>query len=61
MTMASLPLVLLDYGSYTVREAQAPENYVITEVNENAAISQAGQVVELTFSNEPVTGTVTLR
>ena len=51
---------LLDYGSYTVREAQAPENYVITEVNENAAISQAGQVVELTFSNEPVTGTVTL-
>ena len=50
----------LDYGTYTVREAQAPENYVITEVTADASISQDGQIIELTISNQPVTGSITL-
>lgn len=51
---------LLDYGTYVVREAKAPENYIITEVNENASITSSGQVIELTFSNQPVTGSISL-
>ena len=50
----------LDYGTYMVREAQAPENYVITEVTADASISQDGQIIELTISNQPVTGSITL-
>ena len=51
---------LLDYGTYTVREKKAPQNYTVATLSQNQDITENKKVYEITVFNEPVQGEIEL-
>ena len=52
---------LLDYGTYTVREKEAPQNYVITTLTQNQGVTENGKTYSVDVYNEPVLGQIELQ
>lgn len=50
----------LDYGVYSIKEKENPENYTIAEVNQETSILENGKTYEVEIFNEPVTGQIHL-
>lgn len=48
------------YGSYVVREIEAPEGYVLSTVSTPVTISEQAQTVEITVLNSIITGSVSV-
>ena len=51
---------LLDYGTYTVREKSAPQNYVIATLTQNQDVVENNKTYSIKVYNEPVLGSVNL-
>ena len=52
---------LLDYGTYYVKETQAPSGYTIkVEVSSNVGVVENGKTYEIVISNTQATGTINL-
>lgn len=52
---------LLDYGTYYVKEATAPQSYTVkVQVSDNVGVVENGKTYEITVSNKRVTGTLNL-
>ena len=52
---------LVDYGTYTVREKEAPQNYVITTLTQNQGVTENGKTYSVDVYNEPVLGQIELQ
>ena len=51
---------LLDYGTYTIREKEAPQNYVIATLEKNQSVTENGKTYAIEIYNEPVLGKIEL-
>ena len=51
---------LLDYGIYTIREKEAPQNYVIATLEKNQSVTENGKTYAIEIYNEPVLGKIEL-
>ena len=51
---------LLDYGTYTIREKKAPQNYVIATLTESQFVEENGKIYEIAIYNEAVVGEIEL-
>lgn len=51
---------LLDYGTYTIREKEAPQNYVIVTLEKNQSVTENGKTYAIEIYNEPVLGKIEL-
>lgn len=51
---------LLDYGTYTIREKEAPQNYVIATLEQSQGITDNGKTYSIEVYNEPVLGKIEL-
>ena len=52
---------LIDYGTYTIREKEAPQNYVIATLTQNQGITENGKTYSIEIYNEPVLGKIELQ
>lgn len=52
---------LLDYGTYTIREKKAPENYVLATISKDQGVTENGKTYEISVYNEPVLGGIHLQ
>ena len=50
----------LPYGSYTVAEVSAPSGYELSEESKNVTIDSNGQIIELTFKNSKLLGSISI-
>ena len=50
----------LPYGSYTVAEVSAPSGYELSEESKNVTIDSNGQIIELTFKNSKLLGSIAI-
>ena len=51
---------LLDYGTYTIREKEAPQNYVVATLEKNQSVTENGKTYAIEIYNEPVLGKIEL-
>ena len=51
---------MLDYGTYTIREKEAPQNYVIVTLEKNQSVTENGKTYAIEIYNEPVLGKIEL-
>ena len=52
---------LIDYGTYTIREKEAPQNYVIATLTQNQGVTENGKTYSVEVYNEPVLGQIELQ
>ncbi len=52
---------LIDYGTYTIREKEAPQNYVIATLEKNQSVTENGKTYAIEIYNEPVLGQIELQ